>query len=165
MGVRAWQAGLGRALIQERELTSSSLGSLLSKTFLPILGHTLPFPVRVVWGQKGPRRPRFEQGSKAKVSHEQEEGMVKDHSLGETGNLQLLGLTAFGTGRGRTWVGGDAGSHHLCNFSVAASKGPLIKREKNHHDHPDRRRGDPFPIRCPMPPSGLRAWAWTGRLG
>lgn len=37
--------------------------------------------------------------------------------------------------------GGGAGSHHLCNFSVAVSKGPLIRTEENHHDHPGRRGG------------------------
>lgn len=53
--------------------------------------------------------------------------MVKDHGLGEPSNLQHPGLTDLGTARGRTWGRGGAGSHHLCNFSVAASQGPLIK--------------------------------------
>lgn len=37
--------------------------------------------------------------------------------------------------------GGGVGSHHLCDFSVAASKGPLIRTEQNHQDHPGRRGG------------------------
>lgn len=74
--------------------------------------------------------------------------MVKDHGLGEPSNLQHPGLTDLGIARGRIWGRGGAGSHHLCNFSVAASQGPLIKTEQNHHDHPGRQGGvaqSPFP--------------------
>lgn len=59
---------------------------------------------------------------------------------GNLANFFILGSLPWGPGEAGPGPGGF-GSHCLCNFSVAVSKGPLIRTEQNHHDHPGRRGG------------------------
>lgn len=68
----------------------------------------------------------------------------------------------LGDGEGRDLGGGGASSHRLYNFSVAGSKGPLIRTGQNHRDHPGCRGGVArrAPLTYPVPcvtlwPQGL----------